>query len=119
MFPEQFKKHSIVSQSLNDGLNPFVLPVKPVPKSSEQHFLDMIFTCKDGDISGDLALFLGDNANPEVVQFIQSNLLQPQSAIGYSDLSDVEQLNLMRRFGESEEDYVLRLKSVLNPPKSD
>lgn len=104
---DQLKNHSMVH---GKNLVPRIVEgFTSVPKSKEQHFYELIYSCVDGQISGDLAMFLGDNANPEVVAYIQQNLLGSHSAVGASTLPDDEQLAMSRRFGEDAEEYGKRM----------
>lgn len=71
---------------------------------------------------GDLAVYLGDKANPEIKYFIEQNLLNPISnAEGLSnlpievtnkfrELSDDDVANFARNHGESREEYADRIK---------
>lgn len=106
-----------------------VIPLKEfVPQADvrdpNQALLDMIFAPDPvtGLPQGDLSVFLGDKANPEIKMFIQNQLLHEnstsQSPLDLSDevrnkfhsLSDDDIALLSRNYGESREEYADRLK---------
>lgn len=89
-----------------------------------QALLDMIFAVDEstGLPQGDLSVFLGDKANPEIRNFIQSQLLQERSDVhGLSGLStevtnkfrelpDDDIAFFSRNHNESRQEYADRLR---------
>ena len=89
-----------------------------------QALLDMIFAVDEstGLPQGDLSVFLGDKANPEIRNFIQSQLLQECSDVNglsglstdvtnkFRELSDDDVAFFSRNHDESREEYADRLR---------
>lgn len=95
----------------------------PDVRNSDSQLLDYIYAL-DPVTSlpcGDLAIYLGDKANPEIRNFIEMNLLQPLAPDGGSNmpddvvnkfrtLSDDDVAFFSRSKSESREEYADRLK---------
>lgn len=64
---------------------------------------------------GDLALYLGENCNPSVREYIEKNLFQSVSSenLQTSDLDDDTILQLTRGVDESRRDYVARINNYM------
>lgn len=64
---------------------------------------------------GDLALYLGDNCNPSVREYIEKNLLQSVQSenLQTSELEDDTILKLTRGVDESRRDYVARINNYM------
>lgn len=64
---------------------------------------------------GDLALYLGENCNPSVREYIEKNLLQSVSSesLQTSELDDDTILQLTRGVDESRRDYVARINNYM------
>lgn len=64
---------------------------------------------------GDLALYLGENCNPSVREYIEKNLLQSVQSenLQTSDLDDDTILQLTRGIDESRRDYVSRINNYM------
>ena len=76
--------------------NPKVVNRQDV-NDKDKALLDLIFSrdTVNGIPCGDLAIYLGDKANPEVKRFIEMNLLQPSVDTGGVDMS-TEMTNQIR-----------------------
>lgn len=88
--------------------------------------LSMIFvTDASGLPNGDLALYLGENCNPDVREYIQKNLLNDvgRENLSTGDLDDDTILNLTRGADESRQSYVARvnqyMQEIVSKTKSD
>lgn len=93
-------------------------------KASDSQLLDYIYAVDpvSGIPQGDLAIYLGDKANPEIKSFIELNLLKPiESPEGLShlptdvtnqfkSLSDDDIAFFSRNHDESKEEYSDRIK---------
>lgn len=93
-------------------------------QSSDSQLLDYIYAVDpvSGLPSGDLAVYLGDKANPEVRQFIELNLLQPlkdsdglsqlpnEVTNNFKNISDDDIAFFSRSKNETKEEYADRLK---------
>lgn len=107
-----------------DGFIPFERLVdKSDVRSKQDELFDLIFQADENGLpSGDLAIYLGDNANPEIKSFIQSQLLNersdssdgvnmPQEVLNkFKSLSDDDVALFSRNHNESSEDYANRLR---------
>lgn len=84
----------------------------------------------NGGLSGDLSIYLCDNANPEIKRFIELNLLTENSDGTGLSLS-TEQTNALRKVindddiaffsrnhGETKDEYALRLRNYLEDAKA-
>lgn len=116
------------AQRLDPQEGTFSTPVVNPPAdtiNSDSQLLDYIYSL-DPVTSlpcGDLAIYLGDKANPEIRNFIEMNLLQPRSdgksAVGIpqdvlnkmkSVIGDDDIAQFSRNHGESREEYADRMK---------
>lgn len=121
-------KLSSFAKRLDPQVGTFSTPVSTSPAdtiNSDSQLLDYIYSL-DPVTSlpcGDLAVYLGDKANPEIRNFIEMNLLQPhtdgksvvdipqdvlnkmKSVIGDDDI-----VQFSRNHGESREEYADRMK---------
>ena len=91
-------------------------------KEADETLLDYIFGLDPNTKlpSGDLSVYLGDKANPEIKAFIQSQLLKDLSENGshlptdvtnqFKNISDDDIANFSRNHGESREEYGDRLR---------
>lgn len=79
--------------------------------------LSIIYSCDEftGLPKGDLALYLGENCNPSVREYIEKNLLQSVSSenLQTSELDDDTILQLTRGADESRRDYVARINNYM------
>ena len=89
-----------------------------------QALLDLIFGINPatGLPEGDLSVYLGDKANPEIRNFIESQLLKERSDVHglsglstevtnkFRDLSDDDVAFFSRNHGESRQEYADRLR---------
>lgn len=106
-----------------DQINAGTVPYPPVDNpvevevSESDSLLRIIYSIgSDGYPVGDLAVYAGKNASPEVKKFILDNLMQDVS--GHANpasvgLSDDEITSLTRQSGESMSDYAVRLNSSI------
>lgn len=85
--------------------------------SDEDALLKVIYQIgSDGYPVGDLSVFVGKNASPEVKKFILDNLMKDVSGMANPssmDLSDDEITTLTRGSNESMADYAARLNSSI------
>lgn len=114
------------------------IPLKDFVRKCEtidpsQALLDMIFAPDpvSGLPSGDLSVFLGDKANPEVKMFIQNQLMhenaESKSSVNIPDdvrnkfrsLSDDDVALFSRNFNESREEYADRLRLYFVKERAD
>ena len=92
-------------------------------KESNEALLDYIFGLDPNTKlpTGDLSVYLGDKANPEIKAFIQSQLLIDSTESGsshfptevtnqFKNISDDDIANFSRNHGESREEYGDRLR---------
>lgn len=107
-------------------------PEKPEINKDVQSLLDYIFGVdpNSGLPVGDLAIYLGKKCNPQVKEFIQSNLLlenaQPDSSVNLppdvvnkfrSVITDDDIAFFSRNHGESREEYSDRLRLYFKDQK--
>lgn len=116
----------------------FDFPIAPPRKSDivkvdvpdkYQQLLDMIYTpdSRGGRPRGDIAMFLGDNTNPEVRTFIQNQLMQevdtdrsslslPESVVNNlrKTITDDDIARFTRNHDESVDAYAERMSSFFN-----
>lgn len=84
----------------------------------------------NGHLTGDLSVYLGEKANPEIKRFIEMNLLKENSDNAALSLS-TEQTNALRQVindddiaffsrnhGETKDEYALRLRNYLEDEKA-
>lgn len=105
----QFKNHSMYPDKIYTGVYKVPQLVPETDANEDTNLLRMIYTYSDGEISGDLAIFLNDKVNPAIREYISQNLLQQHTAIGHSDLSDDDLLALSRQPYESTDTYGRRV----------
>lgn len=116
------------SQRLNDdckySMGMFINPEKEDTVHSDEQLLDYIYAVDPVTAlpSGDLSVYLGDKANPEIRQYIEMNLLQPSNVDKGSSLptditnkfksvSDDDIAFFSRSKSESREEYADRIKA--------
>lgn len=79
--------------------------------------LSIIYSCDEftGLPKGDLALYLGENCNPSVREYIEKNILQSVQSenLQTSELDDDTILKLTRGVDESRRDYVARINNYM------
>lgn len=94
-------------------------------RNPDNTLLDLIFSVDpvSGLPQGDLAVFMGDNANPEIKLFIQQNLMNENPDINglenlptdvtnkFRSLSDDDIATFSRNNNESREEYAYRLRA--------
>lgn len=94
-------------------------------RQPDQTLLDLIFSSDPvtGLPQGDLAVFTGDNANPEVKLFIQQNLMNENPELNglsnlptevtnhFKTLTDDDIATFSRNNNESREEYAYRLRA--------
>ena len=100
-------------------------------KGSDNDLLHYIFGTNplNGSPNGDLSVYLGENANPEVKRYIEMNLLKENGDNEGLSLS-TEQTNAMRKVindddiaffsrnhGETKEEYAYRIRNYLDDEK--
>lgn len=95
-------------QKVVDGLKAVYVEKEPL--------LSLIYACDDSGLpAGDLALYLGENCNPEVRDYIQKNILVNVSSpdLQTADLDDDVIMNLTRGVDESRQDYIARINQYM------
>lgn len=111
-----FNKHH------DEVLSTVVEPPKDEEVVEKQHtdadaLLKVIYQIgSDGYPVGDLSVFVGKNASPEVKKFILDNLMKDVSGMANPssmNLSDDEIFTLTRQSGETMSDYAARLNSSI------
>lgn len=118
-----------------DGYKLFEIPWKSEPdvKSKKEELFDMIFSADPvtGVPQGDLAIYLGDKANPEIKAFIQNELLSERDDLAdgvrmpdevlnkFKSLSDDDVALFSRNHNESREEYANRLRLYFAKERAD
>lgn len=118
-----------------DGFKPFEIPWKTESdvKSKKEELFDFIFSADPvtGVPQGDLAIYLGDKANPEIKAFIQNELMSersdssdgmnlPDEVINkFRSLSDDDVALFSRNHNESREEYANRLRLYFAKERAD
>lgn len=106
---------------------------EPDSVKSDEQLLQYVFGADPvtGLPIGDLAVYLGDNSNPEIKAYIESNLLKPNGqdpGTGIHDteivnkfrsLSDDDLVKFARNHDETKEEYATRLRYYLEKEKAD
>lgn len=106
---------------------------QPDTVKSDDQLLQYIFGCDPvtGLPVGDLAIYLGDDANPEIKAYIEKNLLKdntqdPGTGINdteivnkFRSLSDDDLVKYARNHDETKEEYATRLRYYLEKEKAD
>ena len=107
--------------------------VEPDTVKTDDQLLQYIFGCDPvtGLPIGDLAVYLGDDSNPEIKAYIEKNLLKdnshdPGTGINDTDivnkfrsLSDDDLVKYGRNHDETKEEYATRLRYYLEKEKAD
>lgn len=101
-------------------------------KSIDNDLLNYIFgnDPNNGGITGDLSIYLGDKANPEIKRYVELNLFKDNSESDGISLS-TDQTNALRKVindddiaffsrnnGETKDEYALRLRNYLEDEKA-
>lgn len=103
----------------------------PDTKEKFKELLDLIYSANPnlGYPQGDLAIWLSDNANPEIKNFIQANLIRQQNEDTFLEMStelqnhlrsaitDDDIASMYRRKGETRSEYSSRIYGYLQDMK--
>lgn len=82
----------------------------------KEPLLSIIYACDDSGLpAGDLSLYLGENCNPDVRDYIQKNILVNVSSpdLQTADLDDDVIMNLTRGVDESRHEYIARINQYM------
>lgn len=115
------------------GFKPYVIPwqTETDVRSKKEELFDLIFQPDPvtGVPQGDLAIYLGDNANPEIKAFIQTELMSERSDSSavmpeevtnkFKSLSDDDIALFSRNHSESSEEYADRLRLYFAKERAD
>ena len=100
-FLNRFHRCGDSIKPVNDSDEQPLYDNEEIPDTSVQEILRGIFTVdKDGNKSGDLSLYYGQNIRPELRDFIERNLLRVQNPIKNFGLSDEDLFALTPVMGE-------------------
>ena len=84
-----------------------------VSDSSVVSLLRSIYSCKDGELNGELTTFMSEKVRPEVREFIKNQLLKVQTPISSHGLSDDDLSALALKHGDTAESYHERVRTWL------